>query len=250
MKITKFLLLVVAVFAFSCSKDDDPGLEEKTLSLAGSSEVVVAPTAMQASQDPQAQQAVEWIASANAMTQYLGYLKAPAGASKSSERITASNGRVKTTGDVVVYTWHDDQSDYTIGYQISEASDSYVFEVFMKYPGQTEWLKYFHAEEKKDRSAGFMKVYDIFGILDQGNSAILLTYEWTHSGDIFTFTMTDGFGGSVIELTLNEKTKAGSVIYTTDGVKEYEMSWDAAGNGSWTLYDEEGNVSDSGEWTV
>lgn len=249
MKITKLLLIVVAALAFACSKDDEtPALEKQTLSLAGSAEVITAPTAMQANDNYEAQKALEVISSVNEMAKYLGMLKAPAGAAKSSERITPSNGRVNATGDVVVYIWEEEQYG-KIGYQISESSDSYVFEVFVMYAGQTEWLRYFHAEEKKDRSEGFMKVYDIDGFLSEDTSALLVSYEWSRSGDIFTFTMNEYFMGYTAELIINQKTKAGSIVYTNgNGMKEYEMSWDAAGNGIWKYYDEAGTVTEQGTW--
>jgi hypothetical protein len=248
MKITKFLLLVVAALAFACSKDDEkPALEKQTLSLAGNAEVITAPTAMQTSDSPQAQEALEVISSVNQMTQYLGMLKAPAGASKSSERITPSNGRVNASGDVVVYIWEDEQFG-KIGYQISESSDSYVFEIFIMYPGQTEWLRYFHAEEKKDRSEGFMKVYDIDGFLGEDTSALLVSYAWSRSGDILTFTMDEYFMGFSAKLIFNQKTKEGSIVYTINGTKLYEMSWNAAGSGVWVYYDEEGAITEEGTW--
>jgi hypothetical protein len=241
MKITKLLLFVVAALAFACSKDDDETpLEKQTLSLAGSAEVITVPTAMKTSENAYAQEAVDMITEVNGMSQYLALLKPPAEATKSAERIVPANGRVNATGDVVVYSWTVD--DYKYGYQVSESSDSYVFEVFMMYPGQTGWLKYFHAEEKKDRSSGFLKVYDIWS----DEPAVMLSYDWSHSGDIFTFTA--DFMGSTAKLILNKKTKAGSIVYTYDGVKEYEMTWDAAGNGTWAYYDEEGAITEQGVW--
>jgi hypothetical protein len=247
MKITKLLLLLLAVFAFSCSDDDDePALEKKTLSFAEKTEVISAPAAMQASVDPMAEMAVNWITTANAMTGALAYMQIPEGASKSSAQITASNGRVKDDGDYVVYTWHDEQSDWSIGYQIRETSDSYVFEVFLMLPDTDKWLKYFEAEEKKDRSSGHMKMFNIFG---DDASVVWYSYEWSRSADILSLTVTV-FDSERIELAINEKTKAGSVVYLSNGVKQYEMNWDAQGNGDWTNYDEQGEVVESGSWDV
>lgn len=247
MKITKLLLLLLAVFAFSCSDDDDePALEKKTLSFAEKTEVVSAPTAMQASVDPMAEMAVNWIATLNAMTSATANMHIPEGASKSSAQITADNGRVKEDGDYVVYTWHDEQNDFSIGYQIRETSDSYVFEGFMMLPDMDKWLKYFEAEEKKDRSSGHMKIFNIFG---DDPSAVLYSYEWSRSADILSLTVTV-LDSERIELAINEKTKAGSIVYTYNGVKQYEMNWDAQGNGEWAQYDEQGEVVESGTWDV
>jgi hypothetical protein len=247
MKITKALLLSAAIIVSACNDDDDKksSLETAKLSLSAGTTVVDAPQAMKNSEDPYAQRATGWVELANGMTQYFSYLEFPEGAAKSKTRITASNARVKDTGDVLVYTWSDEQSGYSIGYQISEESDKYVWEIFIKENG-SDWLKYFHAEEKKDGSSGFMKVYNIYG---DNPSSIGFMYEWSRSGDELTFTFSDGTDDSVFTITVNEKTGAGSVVTTEGGEKTYEMTWDAQGNGTWTYY-EDGEVSESGTWEV
>ena len=254
MKCSKLLLLSAVLFiSFSCSKDDDPkpvNLEETTLSFTADAQVVSPPSGMLTSDDPQAQMAASWIQQANLMGTYLQYMESkPAGATKSSTRITASNGRSKASGDFVAYTWSDASSGYSVGYQISENSNSYVFEIFLKFPGSTDWLKYFHAEEKTDRSSGFMKIYDIFGSTDS-NTNVILNYSWTRSGDVLSLDITAYGGSFLIQLEVNEKTKAGNVVYTLEGDKLYEIEWDAQGNGSWAYYGDDGEVLDEGTWTI
>lgn len=254
MKISKLLLLVVAALAFACSSDDDkPGLEKQTLSFAANQEVITAPAGLQASEDEQAQTALYWIQNANSMSQFLSYMQVPAGAAKSNDRITASNGRVNASGDVVVYIWSDPNGDGDVAYQISETSDSYVFEVFLRIADvQPDWTLFFHAEEKKDRSSGFMNVYD--AIMSDDPTVILFAYNWTRSGDLFTLIFSapdeDPEFNYSVTLVINEKTKAGSVTYKTDNVKDFEMTWDAAGNGTWIYYDEEGGIDQEGSWTA
>ncbi len=41
---------------------------------------------------------------------------------------------------------------------------------------------------------------------------------------------------------------SGELIYYIQGTKFYEMSWDASGSGQWKMYDEQGNLIDSGSW--
>lgn len=245
MKITKLLLFAVAIFAFSCSKDDDaePSLEKATLSF-GESEVITAPTAMMQSNDPYAQMAAGWIGLANAQ---IAFTQVPDGATKlTTGKITASNGRSQADGDYVVYTWTDEQTGYTVAYQVSESADSYAFEVFLMLPDQTEYLKLLHAEEKKDRSSGFMNVYSIYG---DDPSVIEFQYQWTRNGDDFQMTVKSPDGFLDITLDINLKTKAGSVVSKTYGVKDFEMTWDSEGNGTWTSYDEEGKPT-TGSWEV
>ena len=247
MKITKALLLSAAVFAAACSDDDDnnkkSNLENAKISFGSQNSVIEAPEGLQNSEDPQAQIANSYVQLANGLTQYVGLMQAPQGAAKSKTRITAANGRVKETGDVLVYTWSDDQSGLSIGYQISETSDKYVFEIFMKETG-SDWLKYFHAEETKDGTAGLMKIYDIYG---DNPSTVIFTYSWTRANGELTLTFTDTEEESSVVIKVNETTGAGSVVSYDGAFKVYEMSWDAAGNGEWSYY-EEGEVVDSGEW--
>jgi hypothetical protein len=242
MKITKALLLSAALIAAACNDDDDKSsLETAKLSLSTNTTVIEAPAAMQSSENSYAQMANSWVQVANGMTQYLSYLELPEGAAKSTNRITASNARVKETGDVLVYTWTDEQSGYSVAYQVSEESDRFVWEIFLKESG-SDWIKFFHAEEKKDRSEGFMKIYDAYG---DDPSVVIVMYEWSRSGDLLTLTLSTDTDKIII--TVNEKTGAGSVVSIENGVKTYEMTWDAQGNGSWTYY-EGGQVSDSGTW--
>jgi hypothetical protein len=252
MKTPKLLLLTVAILAFSCSKDDDPepSLETAALTIGAGADVITPPAAMSGSSDPYAQMAAAWIESVNGIGQYTTLFTIPDGAAKSTGKITASNGRAAGAGDYVVYTWNDSQTGYSLGLQISEESDHFTWEIFYKLPSDTEWLKYIHTEEKKDKSSGFMKVYDIWGFFGEDPSAIIASYNWVRNGDIFTFDMDSDLFEMQLNITINTKTKAGSVTYYFGGTKAYEMTWDADGDGTWKSYDEQGNIIDEGSWTA
>jgi len=253
MKLSKLLVIVLIAFTFACSGDDDEpkpqNLEQATLSLSADADVVVsAPSGMAASDDPNAQQAMLWIQQVNAITSSFQYLQKPSGATKSDSRITASNGRTHATGDYVTYIWND-ASVGTVAYQISEASNSYVFEVFFKLSASANWIKFFHGEEKKDKSSGFIKVYDYTGNTGS-TSTVLVEYSWTRNGDILNFEMTGFESAFVIQLEVNQKTKAGNVVYIIEDTKQYEMQWDAQGNGSWAYFSDDGEILEEGTWSV
>lgn len=251
MKTTKIALLIAVIFfAASCKKDEvkpTSSLDNASLSLASQSEIVTPPTGLSNSTDSHAELAASWIESINQMTSYTAYMKPPSGAVKSTTKITAKNGRVATAGDSETWTWTDGQGN-SIGYQISETTDSYVFDVFLKLAGQADWLKYFHAEEKKDKSSGTMYILDFDGT---DTSAKILQYDWALSGKLFTFKMTSDLDNFVINLTYHTDTKAGEVVYILDGKKWYDVIWDTHGSGSWTLYKDDGvTIEDSGTWIV
>ncbi|HLT80078.1 MAG TPA: hypothetical protein VKZ86_03565 [Cyclobacteriaceae bacterium] len=251
MRITKLLLLAAAFFAFSCSDDDEPApLEKRGISLAENDQVITVPQALLSSTDPYANMAAGWIMQANAMSAYLHFFDMPTGAQKSEAKITASNGRVKDAGDHVTYVWSDTESGYSVAFQVSEETDRYVFEIFLKIEAGAEFLKYFHAEEKKDRSEGFMKIYDIFGIYGDDASVVWINYEWTRAGNIFNLSITEHSDSFELDITIDLATNAGSVTSRMSGVKQYVLTWDGAGNGTWAQYNDEGTVIDSGAWTA
>jgi hypothetical protein len=214
--------------------------------MSGSSSVITTPSAMANSNDTYAMEANGYVAMANAMSGYVQYFKPPQGAVKSSTPITVANGRVAATQtEYLVYTWTDPQgSGVSVAYQVSEQSDKYVFEAFIKFAQEDEWMRYVYVEETKDGSEGVMRVYNAF----MGDGSLLLTYTWKRAGDNFDFVMTTAEYETSI--TINTKTKAGSVKYTYGGELAFTMTWDAAGNGQWVHYGEDGEVSESGSWKV
>ena len=247
------LLIAFSVVAFSCSKDDDAtpekSLEDVTMSLSGSSSIVTPPTAMASSDNTYAMQASGYVSLANAMSGYLQYFKPPQGAVKSSTAITTANGRAAAAQtEYLVYTWTDSQgSGLSLAYQVSEQSGKYVFEIFIKFDQGDDWMRYVYAEEAKDGSEGLMR---IFGAM-YGSDDLMLNYSWKHTGDLFEFVMSSDADASAYEVSIkiNTKTKAGSVEYVIDGALMYNMTWDAAGNGTWTYYID-GEIYESGSWNV
>jgi len=241
MKTTKITLFIAVIFfAASCKKDEvkpTSSLDNVSLSLASQGEVITPPTGLSNSTDSHAEMAAGWIESINQMTSYTDYMKPPAGTAKSSTKITAKNGRVATAGDSETWIWDDGQGN-SVGYQVSETTDSYQFDVFVKLAGTSDWLKYFHAEEKKDKSSGTMYILDFDG---SDPTAKALQYDWTLSGTLFTFKMTSETDNSfIINVTYHTDTKAGQVQYIVNSKLYYDMIWDTHGAGSWTLYGEDG----------
>jgi hypothetical protein len=243
----KLLLFVVALFAFSCSKDEDPAptLETVTLSLA-QDQGITAPPAMATSSNQYAQEAYGYIEMANLFENYSDLFKIPDGATKLTTKITATNGRINNTGDYVTYEWTDTGSGYKFALQISEQSDQYTWEIFVKTGDQTNYLKFIEATEKKDKSSGSFKVYDY---TDPAPATELwLDYVWTRNGDTLHIVLIE-FAVIKVDMTINTKTKAGNFIVYMDNEKLYEMAWDAQGNGTWKYF-ENGVLTDQGSWTV
>lgn len=248
MKFSRILsLMVIIAITASCSKDDEPEpkLEDAALSFSQNAPAVEAPQALLTNDDPHAQMASGWISMANSMTANLALFTPPAGAERSTTLITPANGRVAAESGVV-YTWSDSQYG-SVAYQIRDQNDKYVFELFFKGLDDTEWYRYLYAQEMKDRSSGYMVLYDAWGYSDDTRGAELLRWDWTRKGDQFTMKVSDVQGLVEIVLVVNTKTKAGSVVYYESSSKLFEMEWDAQGKGSWKSYDG-GQLVDEGTW--
>lgn len=246
MKLSHFSAILLAIVLFSCSNDDPQPLTSKTVSIVdGDATVVEIPAGLASNTDSYAQQVTEYIQQVNEITEFTALMKPPPGAKKSS-KITAANGRTSETTDT--YTWSDDDGNQA-AYQVTDKGDLYLFEFMIKLAGSNDWLRYIKAEERKDKSLGFLIVYDIFGFIGDDPSVELVKYEWTKSGDDFTFKMSNGIIDYYFILKTNTKTQAGSLDYFWEGVKYMSFTWDGDGNGTWVLYDEDGvTVIESGEW--
>jgi len=253
MKFNKILLLVfgLALFLVSCSKKSDPqpsaSLSSASLSL-GSTQAVTVPSGLSNSTDPHAQEAYSFAESVNAIASYTTAFAAPSGATKTTTPIVAVNvaGRVAATQqNYLVYIWTDPNSGSSVAYQVSETTDSYTFELFYKEAGTTVWIRYLDAEEKKDKSTGFLNVFD--PTITKVSPAIL-SYNWVRATNTFSFIITDD-SGSKVTLHTNTQTKVGDVeAYASDILTE-KLTWDAQGHGTWAAYDTDGiTVLSSGVW--
>lgn len=253
MKLKLLSLIALMAIVMSCSKDDDdpaPSVDNAKFSFAGNEEIIAVPAAMQQSSDPYASQVASMAMEANFTAAYFTMMMVPPeGAVKSTTEIVASNGRTAQTnsGNVVVYTYSYGDAGQTleIAYQIKDQSDSFLFEIFMNTDGS--WYKLLSASEKKDKSSGYMHMYS------ELDSEPIYRWEWTRSGDTINFLMTD-FEYTKSEMTINNKTKAGSVkSYWATGDTNItwelssEITWNADGSGTWKEYTD-GEVSSQGEF--
>ncbi len=244
------LVLFLSIVLFSCSHDDPkPSIENVSLSFLKNNKVVEVPAAMGHSSNVYAVFTSEYITSMNdtVFIRSLSYFKAPKGAVKSSSPIAASNAPVSSVDKkYIIYTWSGKQ-DSTIAYQRSEELDKYIFEVFVKIQNN-DWYRYSYAEEKKDKSEGFVNFY---GKLFSVPSAIFTTYTWSRSNNILDFkAVYTVFLTIEVDILMNEKTKAGSLDYFIEKTKYSRYEWDAKGNGSSISYNQDGSIYYQTDWTL
>lgn len=254
LKLLSFSFLFL--FAISCGDDDGgevaPSLDDVEFAFSTTEPPITIPSGLTSSSDPQAQQINGLLQTTNLMTVWLQFFEAPAGAEKSTTPIggkSAINGR--TQSDVVVYSWTAEGGGdtWTVAYQIGDDGSKYTFEIFFKF-NDSDFERFLYAEESKDElNNGFMEVYsiDVFGE-DIGDTAFF-RYEWTESAvGLQTFKLVDSEDSFEIFITINPD-GSGTVSAREDGQAYYEATWNASGtSGTWTLFDGEGNIVESGIW--
>jgi len=255
MKPKKNLLPVFGLMMLfaSCSKKSDPQPSSSSLASAqlsmSTAQPIAVPNALSTSSDIHAQEAYSLVTSANDLTSLTAsFDNIPSGASKSSTAIVGVNvgGRIAATQQsYLVYTWTDPQSGGSVAYQVSETTDSYTFELFYKKSGSSDWIRYLDAEEKKDKSSGFLKVFD--PSITKVSSPVFY-YTWTRGTNTLNFVITDDTNYKLV-INSNTQTKAGDVESYTNNVLGEKLTWDNQGHGTWALYDSDGiTVASNGTW--
>ena len=242
----------LTAMAFSCSEDDAPktnsgDLATASLSFVGEQSVLATPAAMTTSQDANAALAIGYVAQANLITNSFAHFTPPQGALKTAVQITATNGVApEVTSGYLVYTWTDAKVG-TMAYQVSATSESWFFEIFIKGKDET-WQRAISAMERKDKSAGRLSTYNILG-----DGGVAASYAWKRIDNRLTFVASEYVDGLNISIIVesNLKTLEGRVAYESNNLRFAQMEWDAQGNGSWTMFEENGKVIlDSGKWKI
>ncbi len=125
----------------------------------------------------------------------------------------------------------DDTVEWTVTISGSDANHSYDNWVALRGTSNMEGTEgeWHIFEENSTNEVGVF----VWSVDDHGVKHGQFT---AHSGDV------------VYEIT-NNPDGSGSFVKKVNGVKVYEAIWDASGAGSWTSWDTNGNVIDSGNWT-
>ncbi len=186
-----FFLILFLALVISCSKKSDPApsLSSASISFGKAGQIVTAPSALVSSQDTHALEAYGDLTEVNSLINYTAAFTVPSGATKTTTPIVGVNvgGRVASTQqDYLVYIWSDPTYG-SVAYQISETTDRYTFELFYKATGTTVWVRYLDAEEKKDKSSGFMNIYD--PTITKVSPADI-SYVWTRGTNTLNFVIT------------------------------------------------------------
>lgn len=249
-KITLLIAVCSLLFITSCGKDDgdvtvdltevdfgfdvsNPPIDQTIISnLSGSS-------------DPNAAQIGGQLTVANLMTVWLSFFNQPDGAQQTNVPIGTCGG------DALVYTYtvSSGSESFSIAYQICDADDKYIFQIFFSQNDDPFELFLYAEESKSDLRQGFMELYTTSLGGEVSGSEVVLKYTWNENSDgSFDFVVTDAEGDYKLTINVNAD-NSGSLAIEEGGVIYYEATWNADGTaGTYTYYDSEGNETESGNW--
>lgn len=237
-----FLLIVALLMVFYAGCDDSSTSPKEEKPPTIESTTIEIPTKMQTAAnngDPGAAIAVSYITMANSFSGFTNILTPPENAQRSKP--------VGALDDTWTYTWSS--QNLSLEMTVTE-TDEYVHWV-MIYDGTDgvytyNNFKFLEAMQYKAFDEGWMKVFDPM------TTGLLWEYMWeTDSNGTFHFDMYVYSEGNV-EATVNVEVNSdgsGEVVIDLGSSGSYVVQWAADGTGSWTYYNSDGSVAQSGSWS-
>lgn len=235
-RILTLLAVLALAFAVGCSDDDDPtgpgGGGDDSPTFAGP-ETYNVPNSMTTSANPNAQLAVGYTTQINLASTYAAFLSSP----------------VKAANDGPPWVDTFTYGGFTVELTVDEDGDDWTYEARLS--GTVGEESYdndliYRARQSKTGGNGYLDFMDpttgyILSRWDWNTtSTSLIAYDGMSPAGAYILTP-DGSGGADLEVW-NDGLPSG------DGWLGLAMSWDAAGNGSWISYDDQGGETDSGVW--
>ena len=240
----------LAIIMFACNNDEEVAPEEAEPSEIFAFDMqnppIEVPSALQSSTNENAMVINTWLTNANAIASYGAYFQVPEGAVFSTTPISTSgsNNRIASSATVRVYTWtySDGAQTFTTAYQLTEDANDYIFEIFYDF-GDGFFKLLEGRESKAELMQGSLKW---FGFIENEE---FLSYQWEESSNgNFEFNII--IDSSTIQILANAD-GSGEINSFSDNVLNANYSWNAAGtSGTYTLYDEEGNIVETFNWTA
>lgn len=231
---------MLPIIFISCSSDDDNPIgsnpeDEPVLVI----EPIEIPEALQNSNSPGAQRAVMYMSMANSFTAFSAFMSPPPG----NSALQKTNG-VEEDWE---HTWTDGTLSITM--RVYESGGyNYWTTTLNGTDGNTvytNWLM-LEARQTMDASSGYLKMFD------DNTTDLTFNWEWaTDPAGNVTMSMSgyeDGVAAFLIEVVANADESGNTKFYEPISSLIYDISWTSNGNGTYTQYDRNGNVVDSGSW--
>lgn len=230
-KQTKILFIYMLMLLLSVACDDSTTEPEQLEAQTFSVKEIEVPEALTQSGDTKAITVNAHILSVNSIANIYGvWFTAPGG----NALAKTNDGRTFTwTRNGVTITMEYTENDDEI-FRVITISGSDGEQTFTNY-------KFLESKQKKDKSEGYLKIFDI----SDGSTSI--NWVWNTTADnvySMNFTSEDG---DKIEVNSNPN-KSGIFSRYENNVLVSKIVWTIAGGGEWWEYDDQGNVTSTGTW--
>ncbi len=230
-KLKIFLIfLILGLFLASCAKKN-PTEPEKTTPAELKIKTVDVPSAMKQISDPKAATTLGYVNLTNSFNSYQALFHIP-------QTATGADGK---------FTWTHGGLSLTMFQDNSGGNNTWKM-VFNGTDGETTYNNWvaMEASQSADEKNGWMKIYK------ENSTEVASKWTWTTDANgkyIFTLISYDGSEVNKIEITSNPDL-SGELRFFTNNVLVSKTTWDKDGNGQWWEYDDQGNLTDSGSWSV
>lgn len=233
-----FAVLMALVVMSGCSKKDDESSSDDGYVVPANvaeAKIVEVPVAIQTSQDPNVQMANAYIGMVNGF----GSMTAMFAAIPSNATVSD----LKSSGKV--WTWSAEGNTVWIEF----LDDEFGYRWKMYFQGGEYVTKTLVIEATQDKLglSGTMKIYSP----DQTAAAVIYTWEKVGTSVNATLLFNSGNESIYFVITADESGAGSLKIYygaSASGIKIFDITWDAAGKGSWWAKDPDTGETASGNF--
>ncbi len=230
-KLSIFLFVVLfGLFLASCA-EDKPTEPEKTTPVELNIKTVDVPSAMKQISDPKAAATLGYVSLTNSFNLYQTFFHIPQTATGADGKFTWTNGGLSLT---MFQTNSGGNNTWKMVVSGTDGTVTY-----------NNWVA-MEASQSADETNGWMKIYK------ENSTEVASEWTWTSdSNGKYTFTLISYDENEInkIQITSNPDL-SGELRFFTNNVLVSKTTWDKDGNGQWWEYDAQGNLTDSGSWSV
>ncbi len=231
MRTTKWLsiLLITGVIVAGCGENDNPTAPKENESVAPEVVLVKGPTS---------QNTPPTVSASAGMLTAMGSLGQAFLGSIQVSQATKS-------GDSYVWTYNNGEAIVTIVSTPSDNGVNWQVKVTGVYDNvQVKDFVVLKGYSATDGKSGWWEAYD------PTTGEKQMRYEWTTDNNNAVHATLTVYGESQTKYeVVNNQDGSGSLVVYEGGVKTLQASWQADGSGTYTAWDQDGNVVDQGNWT-
>lgn len=249
-KTTLLCALCLFLFIYSCG-DDDGGEEVNLENIEFAFNADDPPidqaliTNLSSSGDGNGQIIGGYLSTANLMTIWLGFFQANPQAQQGTTPVSSCGGNAS----VYTFTETSGTSVVTYALQTCEVDDKYIFQYLISADGSNFETIMYGEQSKSELNVGLLRIFALNPTDTNVSNTPFFEYTWEEKASgVFNYVLNDLDSDTRIEADINADS-SGEITFTDDGILSYKATWNSSGTaGTFTNYDSQGNVENSGNW--